>query len=283
MALQLDGSNVLLTGASSGIGRQMALLLAARIKSIVLVARRREKLEQLASELKQRNPSLTVHVLTCDLSKLDETARLADEVERLVAIDVLINNAGVGDFAIYDRADWTRTHEMITLDVNSLALLTHRFVRGMVERGRGGVLNMSSGYGLGVTPAFAAYIGAKHFVTGFTEALRLDLTGTGVVVSQSAPGPVRTEFASRVNYGEGGDITPGFAYISDEKCARISLRGFERGRALILPGWVMKVLYFMIATSPRFIRRWAMIPFARAARKRLAGPAGGTRGILPGP
>jgi len=281
----LDGSTVLLTGASSGIGRQMALQLATRIKAIAIVARRRDKLDELAAQLKQLNPALVVHVMPCDLSHLDETARLADDVERTVGdVDVLINNAGVGDFAMYDLADWKRTHELIELNVSSLAFLTHRFVRPMVARGRGGVLNVASVYGFSVTPGFAAYLASKHFVVGFTEALRLDLHGSGVVVSLVCPGPTKTEFASRVGYGEKGDLVPELFQQSDRACARQALRGFERGRAFILPSWVAKALYVAIGLSPRFLRRWVMFPFVRPFRRRqLAGPAGGPRGMLPGP
>jgi short-subunit dehydrogenase len=280
----LDGSTVLLTGASSGIGRQMALLLAARVKSIAIVARRRDKLDELSAEMKQLNPQLTVHVMPCDLAKLDETARLADEVERTVgAVDVLINNAGVAEFTMFDLADWKRTHELIELNVSSLVYLTHRFVRPMVARGRGGILNVASVYGFSVTPAFSVYLATKHFVLGFTESLRLDLHGTGVVVSVACPGPTKTEFASRAYHGQ-ADLVPDLLQQSDRGCARQALRGFERGRAFILTGWVAKALSVLIGISPRFLRRWVMIPFARPFRQRqLAGTAGGTRGMLPGP
>ena len=167
-----------------------------------------------------------MHLFVCDLSNLDETARLLDEVAAEVGeVDVLVNNAGVGEFGAYDQMDWRRIGSMLTLNVSSLALLTHRLVGPMVARGRGGVLNISSGFGLGFSPGFAAYVGSKHFVTGFTEALRLDLSGTGVAVTQVCPGPVRTEFAARVGYPGGRDPAPGIAYISDEKCARAALRG----------------------------------------------------------
>ena len=271
MKLVLDGTTVLLTGASSGIGRELALLLAPQVARIGLVARREEKLRALADELKQKNPQLTVDVLPCDLARLDETARLAERVEReLGPVDVLINNAGVGDFTVFDRADWQRTHEMMVLDVESLLLLTRRLLPSMVARGRGGILNVSSVYGVAVTPAFAVYCGAKHFVTAFTEALRMDLTGTGVVVSQLLPGPVQSEFAGRVGYGEGGDITPSWAYQSARACARAALRGFIRGKPRIVPGLIAKILYFSSLWSPRFVQRLVMAPFGRRARKRLA-------------
>lgn len=278
MKVALAGSTVLITGASSGIGLALARLVAPEAKRLVLVARRLDRLEAIKQELAR--PTLEVFAFACDLASLDETKVLCARVDAEVgAIDILVNSAGVGDFTLYDRADWTRTEKLITLDVTSLALLTHHFVRGMVARGRGGILNVSSGYGVGVTPAFAAYIGAKHFVTGFTEALRLDLVGTGVTVTQVCPGPVKSEFAERVGYGEIGDPVPSVLYQSAESCARQALRGFRAGRAMVVSGWVMKLVYFLIAISPRFLRRWAMIPAAKIARRRLtAGPSSGAAG-----
>jgi short-subunit dehydrogenase len=283
MKLALDGKTVLLTGASSGIGLEMARRLAPRVGALGLVARRQDKLEALRDELRALNAALSVVVLPCDLSELGETARLLERVEReLGEVNVLINNAGVGDFAIYDHADWERTRRMVTLNVESLLLLTRRLVPAMVARGAGGVLNVSSVYGVAITPAFAAYSGSKHFVTAFTEALRMDLTGTGVVVSQLLPGPVRSEFADRVGYGEGGDITPSWAYQSAATCAQAALRGFQRGRARIVPGVIAKILYFSSVWSPRFLQRLVMAPFGRIARRRLTGPAGGPGRVLPG-
>jgi len=263
MRLVLDGACVLLTGASSGIGREMARLIATRWRAI----------EALKAELAAINPKLVVHLLPCDLSDLAATERLARDAPAVLGrVDVLINNAGVGDFAIFDRADWPRLANLMTLNVNSLVLLTHRLVPPMVARGQGGVLNMSSGYGLGFTPGFAVYTGSKHFVTGFTEALALDLSGTGVVVSQVCPGPVSTEF--NAGSGEGvEEMVPAFASMSASRCARVALRGFERGRALIVPGWVMKVMAAVIALTPRFIMRLSMRWVARRFRRK---PAGGS-------
>lgn len=283
MGVKIDGATVLLTGASSGIGNQLARLMAPRAGAIGLVARRQDRLDALRTELLALNPQLRVQVLVCDLAQLEETNRLGERVEgELGPVDVLVNNAGVGDFAIFDRSDAERTQRMITLNVSSLVALTRRFVPGMVARGAGGVLNVSSVYGVAVTPAFAVYCGSKHFVTGFTEALRYDLTGTGVTVSQLLPGPVRSEFADRVGYGEGGDITPSWAYQSDAACARAALRGFLRGRARIVPGAIAKILYFSSVLTPAFVQRLVMAPFGRAARRRLAAAADRSRRVLPG-
>jgi len=262
----LDDSTVLITGASSGIGRELARLAAAKARALVLVARRVDRLEALRDELQRARPSLKVHLEPCDLADVAAAARFLDGLAARVGdIDVLINNAGVGDFGPFDRADWKRTESLIALNVTSLALLTHRLVAPMVARGRGGVLNISSGYGFAFSPGLASYVGSKHFVTGFTESLRLDLSGTGVVVSQCCPGPVATEF-EQVAAGEEG-VIPKWAQISAASCARAAMRGFERGRAMIVHGLLMKFLRFLVAVSPRFMQRLAQAPIARRFRK----------------
>jgi short-subunit dehydrogenase len=137
----------------------------------------------------------------------------------------------------------------------------------MVERGRGGILNVSSGFGLAVMPSFAAYIATKHYVTGLTEGLLADLAGTGVVVTQVCPGPVATEFDSRIGNFTGMK-TPGLLEISAERCARAAIAGFDRRRAMVIPGAIMKLLLFVNGISPRFLRRTFASIVGRAARRK---------------
>lgn len=246
---------MLITGASSGIGRELARQVAGRCRALVLVARRRAELEALAAELRQSHPKVTVQVEVCDLLDEGQTERMLASVASSVGeVDVLINNAGFGDMTMFDLADWGRTARMIDLNVRSLTQLTLRLVGPMVARQRGGVLNISSGFGMAFLPGFAVYIASKHYVTGFTEGLRLDLEGTGVVVSQSCPGPVVTEFADQVGNFTGMD-TPAFMTIGAEQCARETLAGFELDRAMIFPGFVNKIMMFFNNISPRFVRR----------------------------
>ncbi len=262
----LDGT-VLITGASSGIGRAMALELAGRARALVLVARRAERLEELRAELVARRPDLVVSTQACDLLDRAATDRMLDAVERDVGpVDVLVNNAGFGDMGVFDRADWQKTQCMIRLNVESLTYLTHRLVGPMVERKRGGVLNVSSGFGLEFMPGFAAYIACKHYVTALTESLRLDLRSQGVVVSQVCPGPVATEFESHLGNFTGRK-PPSFVEISPERCARAALRGFARGRALVIPGVAIKLLLGLGALSPRWLKRLVYIPLASLVRR----------------
>jgi len=254
----IDGGTVLVTGASSGIGRELAVLLAARAKTLILVARRTERLEQLRASLVSGHPQLNVVVLGADLSDEADVDRLiGGEVEHKAgAVDILVNNAGVGDQMLFDRADWRRTRQVLATNVLAVAHLTAALVPPMVARGRGGVLNIGSGAGLTVMPASAAYCGSKHFVDGFSEALRADLAGTGVVVTQVCPGPVDSEFdqvAGTVGGMAGGP--PQFLRITAAECARQAVAGFERGAALVFPGRAYRAAMAMLPLMPRELQR----------------------------
>ncbi len=138
---------------------------------------------------------LKVVLFEADLSHEHEIERLLAKVyEQAGALDVLVNNAGLGDSVLFDRLDWARTRQVLRTNISAVAQLTSALVPDMVERSRGGVLNIGSDAGLTVLPNAAAYVGSKHFVAGFSEALRADLSGTGVTVTQVCPGPVESEF-----------------------------------------------------------------------------------------
>ncbi len=267
----IDGGNILITGTSSGIGREMARQLAPRAKSLVLVARRKERLEDLKGELLGKYPALTVRVEACDLTDLEAADGMLQSVrEVLGGIDILVNNAGMGSTELFEGASWDKLHRMLKINVVSLTHLTHRVLGSMLDRGRGGILNVSSGFGLTFMPGAAAYAGTKHYVTAFTESLRMELVGTGVVVSQLCPGPVATEFED-VAGNPTGQAVPGWAEISAEKCARMGLKGFSRGRALThafsLP---MNLAIWGGRWTPRFVLRLVYRPVGPYLR-RLAG------------
>lgn len=270
----IDGATVLLTGASSGIGLELAKLFARRVKRLILVARRKERLESLGEELKKTRPDLDVRIEPCDLGNVSEAEKL---VARLLAdgveIDVLVNNAGVGVMGMFDTTDPGRLRNMIDLNVTSLVALTHACVRGMVARGRGGVMNVSSSAGLTLMPSFAAYVGTKHFVTGFSEALRCDLSGTGVTVTQVCPGPVATEFEETAGNTSGMKV-PKIVEISAEQCAKSAFNAFARGSAIVVPGIVMGILMTFVSVTPRWFVRFYTAIGARFLRKREAAARG---------
>jgi hypothetical protein len=247
---------VLITGASSGIGRELALEFGARSDRLVLVARRLDRLEQLQEELLGRYPGLKVVALAADLSDEHEIERLLAKVsEQAGAVDVLVNNAGLGDSVLFDRSEWARTRQLLRTNMFAVAQLTSALVPAMVERRRGGVLNIGSGAGLTVVPNAATYVGSKHFVAGFSEALRADLSGTGVTVTQVCPGPVESQF-DQVAGSPGGMIgTPHLFRITAAQCARETLAGFERGDACVFPGRAYRFLMRMMPLFPLWMRR----------------------------
>jgi hypothetical protein len=269
----IDGGTIVITGTSSGIGREMARLLAPRAKRLILVARRKDRLDALAEELSKTSPSTAVDVAPCDLSSAEATSALADRLlDAHERIDVLVNNAGLADFCLYEQARWDKLLTVLHVNIDALALLSHRFLPRMIAARRGGILNISSGWGLYFMPGFATYVGTKHFVTGFTESLRLEVRGAGVTVTQVCPGPVATEF-EEVSGNPIGRSVPSFISMSPERCARIALSGFDRGRALVVPGWSLRLLYGLGGHAPRWLLRLVFAPVGTLLRKRLRGAA----------
>ncbi len=271
MRVRFSGAKVVLTGASSGIGWEMARQLAPRVASIALVARRESRLRELEELLRGQNAQLEVKVLPCDLTDRAAREQLCASIEEAWGCpDILINNAGYGDVGLFERADLARLLRMVELNVISVMDLTHRFVGKMVERGSGGILQVSSGFGLTWLPMFATYVGTKQFLTSFTECLRLEVRGKGVTVSQLCPGPVATEF-EQVTGNPFGMSPPKLLELSAEQCARSALRGFEKGKAMILPGFFNRVLMFFTGMTPRWLHRWATgLSVSRFRKKQLA-------------
>ncbi|MCB9546073.1 MAG: SDR family NAD(P)-dependent oxidoreductase [Myxococcales bacterium] len=264
MRAPLDGTTQLITGASSGIGAELARLLAPRAGTLILVARRTDRLETLATELRGLKPGLTVQVESCDLA---DAAALGALVSRLPPVDILINNAGMGDIDLFERSDAAKTDLMMRVNMTGLVQLTRLLLPGMVERKRGGVLNISSGFGMTWMPGFSVYCGTKHFVTAFTEAVRLELSGTGVVMTQSCPGPVATEFEAVAGNPTGTKI-PAFLEQSALDCARQTLGAFERGRAMITPGFWATVLIGLGRMTPRWMMRLLLARGGRFLRSK---------------
>ena len=236
----------LVTGASSGIGRAMAELLARRGTDLVITARDGDRLRALASELRS---TVEAEVLVADLG---DRAQLDRVVERLGAteapIDLLINNAGFGfsgDFIDLDADD-----ETAVVDVNIVALhrLAHAAGTAMSARGRGGILNVSSIAGYGPSPRAATYAATKAFVTSFSEALHAELGPQGVTVSCLCPGLTRTEFQQRA--GSRTDNTPDFLWQTAEEVAEAGLVGLDRGRAVVVPGAHNKILSLGLRAAP---------------------------------
>jgi uncharacterized protein len=237
----------LVTGASSGIGEQFARQLAARGTDLVLVARRADRLEALAGEL-----STDAHVLACDL--ITDGPSLASRVAELdLDIDLLVNNAGFGTSGPFLEHDPARDAEQVRLNCEAVITLTSAFLPPMVERGRGGIINVASTAGLQPIPYESVYAATKAFVISFTDALHTELRGSGVRVMSVNPGPVPTEWQQVAGYDPGRTgVVPG--EISAEQVVRESLAAYDRGRRFIIPGRTIRWLMRATGRSPRALQ-----------------------------
>lgn len=226
----------LITGASSGIGDQFARQLARRGYELILVARRKDRLEQLAEQV-----ASSAHVIECDLAS--EADKLAGNVEKLGAdVDLLVNNAGFGLRGHFLELDAEREAEMVRVNCEAVVRLTHAFAPGMVERGRGGVITVASTAGMQPLPYETTYAASKAFAISFMEALSMELRGTGVRALVVNPGPVKTEWQAVAGYDENTRTMPGM--ISAEQCVADALRAYDRGKRSMIPGrlfpWMMR-------------------------------------------
>jgi short-subunit dehydrogenase len=279
MTTLLDGSTVLITGASAGIGRALAEQVASRAGELLLVARRVDRLTALAEQIRSRPGAPRVHSVGCDVGNDDDIDALLGRLGvDLPAPDVLIANAGVGDADLFDAADWTRLERIISVNVTATTRLLHGVLPHMVDRGRGGLLVIGSGAGLSLMAGSATYTASKHYLHGLTQTLRAELAGTGVTVTEVCPGPVATEFdiAAGIPPAESG---PGrWLRISAERCASDALAGFDRGRALVFPGRTYRMLMRLQAMTPLALQRGAAARTARQLRRTLPPPVPGPKG-----
>ena len=254
--MKIDGCNALITGASAGIGREVARQLALRARTLVLVARRGQRLEELRDELS--NPNLNVHIRVVDLADRTQLEELVDSLQRdKIDIDFLINNAGLGDLGPFATSDPARVDQILKVNVSALTLLTRKLLSAMIARKCGAILNVSSSAGFLPIAEFSVYAATKAYVNSFSEALRAELRGTGVSVTALCPGPVHTEFTEVAR--RPGEATvedaPEIFYVSVEEVARAGLEAVERERPLVIPGFIMKLVMSLVRMTPMSILR----------------------------
>jgi uncharacterized protein len=231
----------LVTGASSGIGTEFAKQLSARGYEVILVARRAERCEEIASQLPGKG-----HVIACDLTR--EAASLPAKVAELgLDVDLLVNNAGFGTHGHFAAIDGERDAELVRLNCEVPVILTHAFVPPMVERGRGGVITVASTAGMQALPYEATYSASKAFARTLSDALHMELRGTGVKVLCVNPGPVPTEWQEVAGY-EPDYLPPVPGKISAEQVAKESLQAFDRGKRTLIPGAIIR--WYLRASKP---------------------------------
>jgi short-subunit dehydrogenase len=230
------------TGASSGIGAEIARVLAGRGHGVTLVARRADRLADLAREVTANG--IRAEVLAADLAEPAARAALAGRIADLGLVpDILVNNAGLSTTGPVHRADPAAEVNLLEVDVVAVAELCTRFLPGMVERGRGAIINIASTAAFQPLPGQAAYAGAKAFVLSYTQALAGELRGRGVTATAVCPGPVRTEFAEVAGFSdeEAEGSLPSFLWESAEAVARAAVRGADRGVTVVIPGQANRV------------------------------------------
>jgi len=250
---QQPWKTAVVTGASSGIGEVFARQLAEAGTDLVLVARRRDRLDELAADLTEAH-GVEVEVLPADLT--DDTqlagvaARVADDDR---SVDLLVNNAGFGDAGPFIDGDLDRYHQIIALNVTALVDLAHAAIGPMAARDRGWILNVSSLGGHAPGPKFAVYSATKAFVTSFSESLHEELRGTGVHVTAVCPGATRTEFGQIA--GTEADDLPGFLQQSPEEVVAEALRATAAGKAVRVTGLLNRVTAGFSDLLPRGANR----------------------------
>jgi len=252
----------LITGASSGIGLELARIFAARGHACVLVARRADRLSELAEIIAATGAKKPV-AIACDLAAEGAAAKLADDLAALgFEVEYLVNNAGFGLAGRMLELDRSQQLEMIDLNIRALTDLTLRFGDSII-RHRGGILNVASIAAFLPGPGMAVYYASKAFVLSFTEALRGELRATGVRVTALCPGPVPTEFQSRAGFVPGMDSK--VLTVSAADVARAGYDGLMANRQVVLPGLGVRIIPFLLRFVPR---AWVLAAVARVQQRR---------------
>jgi len=250
MADHLSFTSALVTGASSGIGEAMVRRLAECGVPQVIVARRVDRLQELADALDG------IEELAADLTTDEGIALVAARVASTDApVDLVVNNAGFGTSGEFHTLDVDRLDDEVHLNIRALTRLSHAALAVMVPRRRGHLLNVSSVASFQPAPKLAVYAATKAYVTSLTESLHEEMRGTGVHVTALCPGLTRTEFQSVSNSESYATNYPSFAWLSADEVARAGLDAVARGRAMSVPGLIYKGLATATGITPRGITR----------------------------
>ncbi|MBS2968175.1 SDR family oxidoreductase [Metabacillus sp. KIGAM252] len=251
---------VLITGASGGIGMELAKIAAGKGYSLILAARNEKKLLELKADLEKKH-GISVVVHQADLSKPEEITKMAEEFKiKNLKVSYLINNAGFGLFGEFIETDLMDELNMIDLNVRSLTHLTKLFLPDMAERNEGGILNIASTAAFQPGPLMAVYYATKAYVLSFTEALENELKDTNIRVSALCPGPTDTGFSERADLGKSKLFKNGV--MRADQAAQAGFDGWMKGKTVIVPGLQNKIL----AGSVRFMPRKMITTIVRSVQ-----------------
>jgi short-subunit dehydrogenase len=244
---------VLITGASSGIGRELAKCFAVNPCRLILVARKRNALESLAEELRKDHRTQS-EVLPADLAQSDVAMRIFRHLETHgTKVDVLVNNAGFGANGSFAELPVDRQMEMLQVNISTLTHLSRLMLPGMIKRGRGGILNVASTAAFQGGPGMAVYYASKAYVLSFSEAIAEELDGTGVVVTVLCPGATATNFFEAANASMSNFFRRNA--MSAESVARIGHDAFRDGKFVVVAGTKNKLMSFAVRLVPRAVAR----------------------------
>lgn len=243
------GPRALVTGASGGIGLELARVLAAHGYDLLIVARHRDRLEEVAGALRARH-GRAVETMALDLARPRAPAELAGMIAAGTAPDVLVNNAGFAVFGAFAASDLDAELEMMQLNMTALTHLTKLMLPGMLARGSGRILNVASSAAFQPGPLMAVYYATKAYVLSFTEALAEELAGTGISATALCPGPTASGFQARARM-EDSKLVKGRKIADAASVARVGYDGLMSGKRVVVPGLRNKVLAQAIRFSPR--------------------------------
>ena len=273
---EYKNKTILLTGASTGIGYAMAHLLADQGANLIITARGRDKLEDLAKELKDKN--IQIQIFTQDISEANSAKNLFNQIEQAnLSVDLLINNAGYGRWGEFTEIDMEDYENMIQLNVTSLTELSYLYAKKMAERGSGGIINIASTAALYPIPYSAVYAGTKAYVLSLSEALNFEYSRKGIKVMAVCPGATESKFVERATENSARlkqrmnkfkDVENSTIRIqSAEDCAKEALQAFLNGKIYVITGRSNRMLYIL----SRFFTRKVMLAWAGKAFKKIAG------------
>lgn len=249
----------LVTGASSGIGVDLARDLAARGHNLVLAARREDRLTAVAQEIAAQH-GVRAEVLACDLADPSSRDGLPARVAELgLTISILVNNAGYGTVGDFGTVEAAKETGQVRLNCEAVVALSAAYVPGMVERGSGAILVVASSAGFQPIPGQATYAASKAFALSFSEALHTELKDKGVAVTALCPGPVETEFAAVAGAEELFSNAPSFSMVSAEEVARQAIAGLDGNKRVVVPGAAIKV----VTLSGRYTPRAILLPLMK--------------------
>lgn len=257
----MTAQTVLITGASGGIGKELAKLFAKDGSKLVLVARKNETLMEVKKELETAYQN-TVEIFACDLSSPKSAKDLFAHIqEKNIKVDVLINNAGFGNIGTFTETSLQEEFDMIQLNITSLTILSKLFQKQMVARNSGKILNVASTAAFQPGPFMAVYFATKAYVLSLSEAMAEEVRGTNVQVSVLCPGPTATGFQNRAFHEK---MQPRWRYMDVQTVAQVAYEGLKNKTVVIIPGFTNKLLVFLIRLTPR---KWIRRALAKIIKK----------------